>query len=565
MRLFNNRTPPKVNESIYSYLFRCAQRNYSTTLGSMLHSIGPMVYRYNLNYISKELYWFKQYEKAIKLTGYDCTKLMLNRYDELFMVKERIGIVGSRVLFHSSFTRYCPYCYAEDKYHRLFWDLSMITICTTHETSLLEKCPNCQRKIYMSRLMADECRCGFIFSKHLEKNKNFTESEFGAQKAFQTKLHMGKKEYFDYFIRFCYVIDNLKIDNYLKGYDHKIIKFGQKNKSPRDLQMMTCLTTVVHGLIIHPEKYMPVLLFEIDQLSKESRKLKLRMLDTIYARPDGGKYKDEYKKYLSNLTTEFVNRRNSAQLNIGEKRYITMGEVIMAFGIAKHKLLHLIEQNHICKLSSDSIKGKVSLIEKQSVIDYIQRSMTAMSSHEVARYFGVEQATVVKMVHAELLIALHGPTHDGYADWIILREDAVNSLQSIFKHSQLLQSIPADTLSFRKANFAVRHLGVSNIELMKLISKGQLKTVVLESQNNFRGLFIDNGSLKKYILQETEERIVRWGYTVGEISKMYGVDLRKIRNDIRNGTLVINHSNQNSNGTTSHYISGSEAFLKYSE
>lgn len=61
--------------------------------------------------------------------------------------------------------RICPGCLKEQSYIRGHWSLSLYSACAKHESRLLEKCPNCQRRPLWNRRHLIRCGCGFDLSR----------------------------------------------------------------------------------------------------------------------------------------------------------------------------------------------------------------------------------------------------------------------------------------------------------------------------------------------------------------------------------------------------------------
>lgn len=56
--------------------------------------------------------------------------------------------------------RVCPLCLADAAYHRVDWDVSLITVCSIHAVRLICECPACKRKLNWLTRAPEYCRCG---------------------------------------------------------------------------------------------------------------------------------------------------------------------------------------------------------------------------------------------------------------------------------------------------------------------------------------------------------------------------------------------------------------------
>jgi hypothetical protein len=55
----------------------------------------------------------------------------------------------------------CPICLQEKPYYRLFWELSVVSVCPFHHCLLIDRCPQCQEPIGWSRPSVVLCSCQF--------------------------------------------------------------------------------------------------------------------------------------------------------------------------------------------------------------------------------------------------------------------------------------------------------------------------------------------------------------------------------------------------------------------
>lgn len=59
----------------------------------------------------------------------------------------------------------CPLCLQKTPYLRNSWEVSLYTACSHHQSRLLDKCPQCSRRITITRTVVDRCNCGFPFGE----------------------------------------------------------------------------------------------------------------------------------------------------------------------------------------------------------------------------------------------------------------------------------------------------------------------------------------------------------------------------------------------------------------
>ena len=63
----------------------------------------------------------------------------------------------------------CPICLRSAPYCRSVWDLSLITTCPLHNCFLIDRCPQCSKKIIYLRPGVTRCKCGFDWRNYQPK------------------------------------------------------------------------------------------------------------------------------------------------------------------------------------------------------------------------------------------------------------------------------------------------------------------------------------------------------------------------------------------------------------
>lgn len=61
--------------------------------------------------------------------------------------------------------QYCPICMSESNYHRVFWDILFVTLCTKHGIVLQDVCPSCKKQLNISEILKNRCKCGLDLLK----------------------------------------------------------------------------------------------------------------------------------------------------------------------------------------------------------------------------------------------------------------------------------------------------------------------------------------------------------------------------------------------------------------
>lgn len=78
--------------------------------------------------------------------------------------------LGSELITKDAFIRarkpaVCPACLVVNPCIRGIWDLAFYVVCATHRTVLIDRCPDCGRKLKWNRRVTDACGCGTLLCK----------------------------------------------------------------------------------------------------------------------------------------------------------------------------------------------------------------------------------------------------------------------------------------------------------------------------------------------------------------------------------------------------------------
>ncbi len=154
------RTPPLLGESLRGYLIRSATMNGLAGINGLTTSV-----------VGRPIATFTP-RLAIKLADY--CRCDVPEFFQLSGIEYRdingacLWQIGGHSITKGHFIRsthqpLCPLCLQESPYLRNSWEVSLYTACSHHQSWLLDKCPQCSRRITIIRTVVDRCNCGFPF------------------------------------------------------------------------------------------------------------------------------------------------------------------------------------------------------------------------------------------------------------------------------------------------------------------------------------------------------------------------------------------------------------------
>jgi transcriptional regulator with XRE-family HTH domain len=196
-------------ESLSSYLTRLAV-SHTVTVGTLLeHEVARLI---DKKYSAANLQSISRLRGAVNSIG-SMTRDLVCALEQLTMQQDlhlltmlSFGdIIPSRKLFRAV-RSWCPQCYQEWHergdilYEPLIWSLKPVKYCSTHQTALVDKCPNCQQHNppFSGKFQLGFCsRChswlGQVSGKKASMDREDTELELWRVKAVGALLALSVK------------------------------------------------------------------------------------------------------------------------------------------------------------------------------------------------------------------------------------------------------------------------------------------------------------------------------------------------------------------------------------
>lgn len=320
MEPLRNRLMPFEGEGLYSFLYRNVKANYYENLSSVLKGIGNAIHSTCLNYFNENQKWVvsvKDFSKK-EVWHENLDNLVLNQFDEV-LFGDKPSMFNQAIFYNKYHARFCACCIKENYYYRNLWDVSFVTVCIKHKTFLVENCDGCGYKISMQHFMRGYCNCGKSYKTVNEKKvtlpkilqiqeliQNMLLNKLD-EVAISDSVSFTPREYFYFFQLFGLIIDNIKLDNFIKERDshsNRVFNYTRKTKELRDIKMINQIVTSIHELITNPHEELPELLrvleTKVQNKSNESYRKRYRKLLKIFEHRKGEIYKQIYEKCLKN-------------------------------------------------------------------------------------------------------------------------------------------------------------------------------------------------------------------------------------------------------------------------
>lgn len=331
MTLYKPRHLP--DESLYSFLYRFAKGNDIDSLA--LLAGGEIVNNLNYEINNKQ---FKTIKKIVEDEDI-FESMLLNKFNFNFLrLDKNAESKNVRDYYLNNTTRFCHVCLKEKNYHRMYWDVRIITTCSKHQCYLIDKCSKCYSKVKIKNLLSGACECGKAYQM-MEGTHVDVEVMRSQEIIFHSlisntlvKTAHGEQyksnEFFTLFHSICWLLDGAAGS---KNNNEKLLYGYQANNSD-DISKLSDLSTCAFSILdsLNLEK-----LFSIyDQLRMTNSRLKNKQMRAILNLDS--KIKKTYLHYSFNLRQELFSYPfqifTKEEVENCEFRYFTLNEAAKYLG-----------------------------------------------------------------------------------------------------------------------------------------------------------------------------------------------------------------------------------------
>jgi hypothetical protein len=449
MTLFKPKPLP--DESLYSFLYRFAKGNYLNDVNSLT---GLQISN-NLNYYVDNF----TFHKIEQLVGEKTilNNLVLNKYNNIFLGKNQ---TDSRILtadhYLKNSTRFCPYCLKEKKYHRLTWDIRIITVCDKHKVYLINECPDCGTKLKIKNLVIKQCVCGIQYSEIQPKvvsNKNIIESQ---KLIFDTLVNSSpvidnksKEIPPDMFFKALYSISNVLhgvegtgriFEDYYLGKVRPQFRYSEKlNDRIYEISVLSCLASQI---MIQQDEGLIDYLFSICDQKKVNSKKHLKILLEV----DDG-IKEQYIKHMFNHKTELFSHSFLDTPHIQKYKYMTLNEAVSYLGIS---------YNYIKKLASSGelpyelrkYREKDTMVFNKSILsNWKELYNDLLSLTDIRVLMQVGMISITDLIDHQLLCPYSIPSEVKFNKYLFKKSEITNLLTKLKCNFSVVKEIDSTVIS----------------------------------------------------------------------------------------------------------------------
>ncbi|WP_342503632.1 TniQ family protein [Lysinibacillus sp. FSL L8-0126] len=562
---FLNKVLPKEHESLHSFIFRTIEENYYERWKDVFPLYVPFE-NYNGNEINSDSKWLPFAESIVNDSNQDINKMVCNQYDSRFYpMDDKKHIKRNfyfRMIYLRNCTKYCPACLKEDYYHRIYWDVSFLTVCTKHNVQLIMDCLKCKKHIPLHSLLGRQCKCGyhFIDSPHVSvEEKNIIK----IQKVFLDALldylnkvkrsdncHLDGKEYLRFFCVFFRLLKYLPIKDFNRSETISNFHHFCSNMTEikgYEIEYMTFMVQLIHELIIQPEKELLTLFALKDELknrnggSNASWKKSL-LLKELFQLPKGDYYFEFFTKYNFEYKKDYIHRNGVVKLDPLQKNYVGITDAERLIGTSKHFIRNLCKLNHLKHETVERNGKKVLLIEKESLFEWKKHMDEIISTKEVRHFLGVNHRQYRELMEAKMIKQVHGPSIDGFPWYYVSRKDVLNLDKLLRSKCKTITVVNDDWVTLDTAKDRIAKEEISFIEMLQLVMNNKINVANLKSKPIIEGLYFSIEEIQKMRAQSFGKFAEEKGYAKQELQRIFRIRPQVLNKWLDTGKLQINHT-----------------------
>lgn len=492
--------------------------------------------------------------EVISKEGFETDTFFLNQYDHLFFDKPP-NKKDLEYMYYQKRTKYCPGCITASHYHRLQWDVSIVSVCLEHRCRLIDACPNCSCIIPISSFMVGFCKCGFYFNE--AETIKPSEMEFQAQTLLQSLLKgeqfevalprggdkLTAPQFFKILHLFSSLLDKLPLKHPV--FSSHFINREEANYlllsgDKRDLDMIVAIEMAAFGLLMHPESHFDEIIMSVEEITSYTQnqfEYRRGVLQKILAIEQLATHRQMYHDCMKILSSV-----KKCTVEGIESRYCTIRETLDSLGIVYKEAMRLIKHGHLVPRIRRGRTRSLTMIPKSSIEKWKQKRLLLLSTDQIASLFEIHRIRICELAQKGVIDVCRGPNADGFGYWRFEHNTLEEFKFNLFGSSIPIQKRTSEWLSFNEAVLSLRNSGYNCVRFIEVLLERSLKTAVLNGRFTFKGLYIHQTEIIKLIDEARINRIAEIGYTVTEVARMFRVATRKVHRWIREGKMNVSHT-----------------------
>jgi hypothetical protein len=417
MKLLINRPMPINEESLASYLYRLAKANYFWSAHSFIESFGTTTAKVDNNEVTENVI-----NMVANRAGYNALNIRSMAH---IPFKEAWGeVIHLKVIMKNS-VKYCPTCIDDCLHHKLIWCFHPISVCLKHRKMLVDRCEGCGSRISMSRLMSEQCGCGFVLKQSKGKTIKTKSYIYRSQEELRNevlggsncKIFLGEyslEEHINLAEHCFHLLSGM--NSFIEHREKKLSAFHNKKDCFHDNEMYALLYGNVFWMFNDfPNNFYKVLdkLFET-RAYPQLFYIKKNAFEQLFSESGFGNIQEAYEGY-------WLDKYNSGEIRLDFsvfkdkdslkelRNYLTKDEIKMTCGFSYPMIESLVAKGLVEMRKVTKGKYKRHMIDRKNFNNILQKQSTMITRGEAAELLGVQRDSVTKLVKAGILEIKRAP------------------------------------------------------------------------------------------------------------------------------------------------------------
>jgi hypothetical protein len=420
------RPAPYADESFIGYLTRLTEVNHydTTSWVIQLANLGDRLSKVALAFDSNLDLSF-----LARLTGAERVTLSALLFPGAKRNRVKCGdyfVFGhpvSRFVIKSQCPKICPKCLIEYGYIRKIWDLAPVTTCPLHKCLLLDECPNCARRLPITRAKVSICRCEYDWRKAPVTKVSDAEFEMtnrvhslcdlpghALEPASFTENPLNKLSLKDLCSALFLVASQYRSNSHLKSKRVLVAKFSGKLRNADIHNLLSRAALVFHDW---PSNYFDFLQWRKQELHSTNH--------TGGVRKDFGSFGNALYTQLSASAFDFLRhgfeeyitttwdggyvakfRRLNGTL-IRNKKFVSLNEARELLNLGSEKILSLVRDGNLTAKIRGHGRARVILVETKSIGEFKALRGDLLDRKQTAKRLGINSIQTRALAEANLL------------------------------------------------------------------------------------------------------------------------------------------------------------------
>lgn len=482
---------PLANESMYSFISRLANQNlykirWIFELFDLNVSNRPHCNHINSESLKKLSSMTNMSKKRLYIMTFHKYATYITSKDNIIYDNNLPYLKNGRYLspqITMEKTKFCPKCLQENNYHRIYWNINLLTTCHKHNIFLQDCCPKCGEAVTTMELVKGLHKCG----ENLNNNDDFKHPSIKTiknQKYLFNLFHNQKtaKERFGSQLQSLSDVSFINLFNFFLFYFNKTIyeKDSSFLYTVSNKKMNFLINKVFDFFDEYPKSFIRTLENETKSLNENTEKFyeeasyifdKFRKID-----------RNIYRFLFEDLQSFFSSIKNPSAVKINllqdefdilnTNKYISKQRCCEVLNITDYNSNLLIENNIIESFKISSKKSQYNLISIDSVNKLLEKWRHSYTLNGLQDKFKASYNLLRRLLKYDIIKSYKKPYKN--ISIYLIPANEVDRIMELFFNDKLKDTDGEEWITIDEAINYFEFKNLHLIRILKLVSENFL-------------------------------------------------------------------------------------------